>query len=131
MEFIKICFYLLCIAGIFGICFVFPQKYSEYFESKYGTKAVNWPVSIIIGCLIFAAILEQNNTFVFVMLIFIILAAYIFSGWFCYTKSKEAGADINDIVIAVAAQIFSSLGIVFLLIVLMDYFSGRKRRRKK
>ena len=131
MEFIKLCCSLLCIAGIFGICFIFPIKYNNIFEEKYGIKPVNWPISIVIGCLIFAAILEQNNSFVFVMLIFVILVANIFSGWFCYTKSKETGADISDIMIAVVAQIFSSLGVVFLLITLVDYFSGKRRRRKR
>ena len=131
MQFIEVFFYLLCLAGIVGFCFVFPLKYNMYFENKYEVKAVNWPISIVTGCLIFAAILLQKSTFVFILLVLAIICAYIFSGWFCYTKSKEAGADINDIIIAVVAQIFSSLGIAFFVIILADYFTGRKRRRRR
>ncbi|MBQ5323460.1 MAG: hypothetical protein J6J07_08490 [Oscillospiraceae bacterium] len=131
MEFIELCFYLLCIAGIFGICFIFPIKYNKFFEEKYGVKAVNWPISIVIGCLIFAAFLEQHNTFVFIIILFLIIASYILSGIYCYSKTKELGADITDIVVAITAQIFSSFGVAFLVIILVDYFSGRKRKRRK
>lgn len=110
---------------------MFPQKYSEYFKYKYGVKAVNWTISIIIGCLIFAALLLQNSTFMLILLVLFIICAYIFSGWFCYSKSKEAGADISDILIAVVAQIFSSLGVAFFVIILVDYFTRRKRRRHR
>lgn len=131
MEFLELCFYLLCIAGIFGICFVFPIKYNSFFEEKYGVKAVNWFVSIVTGCLIFAAFLEQRNTFIFVLLVLLVLAFYILPGLYFYSKAKSIGVDLTDIIIAIIAQIFSSLGIVFLIIVLIDYFSGNKRRRRK
>ena len=123
---------VLIIAAIIGICYYIPKGFNDFFEEKYGTNAISWPLaaaSIII--LVLSVFLGCNGGWVFWILFSIFVLFLVFSLFCCVKNANKAGASAAEIVFAVIMQILATAGIAIFVILIFGAFSNLDKKRKK
>ena len=126
---------LLIIVAVALIGYFFPKKYNEYFYSEYHENAVSMPLAIVTA--IFSSlwlVFMDVDGFWYWFLLIASTALCIIS----ILRTIYVGISVNagafEIVIATIAQILATAGVIIqilgILMLFMEFFGGKKRKRK-
>ena len=126
---------LLIVVTIALIGYFFPKRYNDYFYSEYHENAVCMPLAIATAVFssLWLVFMDLDGFWYWFLLIASIVLCVVSILRTVYVGiSVSAGA--FEIVIAIIAQIFATAGVIILilgtLLLIMELFGGKKRKRK-
>lgn len=123
---------ILIIAAIIGVCFYIPKGFNEFFEGKYNTQAISWPLAAISALLlILSVILGCNGGWVFWILFSIFILSLVFSSFCCAKNAKTAGASTIEAIFAIIMQLLATAGIIVFVVLLFAALRNLDKKRKK
>ena len=131
MDVLKLAAFIFTVIGLFFICFTWPIMINRKFKRKYGANRWSWLVSLGIAILSFATLYESGTgvKFTFWLMTTVLFSALAFA--FCFVRAKDPSSDVPTALAAATAQILSSFGILFVVLVFFEAASDRRRRKRE
>lgn len=131
MDVLKLAAFICTVIGLFFICFTWPIKINRKFKGKYGANGWSWLVSLGIAILSLATLYESGTgaKFTFLLMTTVLFSALTFV--FCFVRAKDLSSDVPTALAAATAQILSSFGILFVVLVFFEAASDRRRRKRE
>lgn len=129
MSILKIAGVITAIIGLYYLCFAWPVKVKRVFRDTYGENGWSWSVSLLLALFTVAAICESGNDPWFAVLLVVLIVMCIFAILICIQRGKRVGASLGETLSLILSQFLSAVGIVFVVLLLVDAASGKKKKK--